>query len=116
MEKKREVNKLTISNMKMMELIDKLQEHYKDFSKRMRGRIYYDDQETKTLLDGYTEELVSFFSKGLSKAREEGSFTIEELEVIRELCNFEYEKYVALDLEDSAVKGILKSILSKLKQ
>lgn len=55
-----------------MELIDKLQEHYKDFSKRMRGRIYYDDQETKTLLDGYTEELASFFSKELSRAREEG--------------------------------------------
>jgi hypothetical protein len=58
--------------MEMMELIDKLQEHYKDFSKRMRGRIYYDDQETKTLLEGYTEELASFFSKELSKAREEG--------------------------------------------
>jgi len=55
--------------MEMMELIDKLQEHYKDFSKRMRGRIYYDDQETKTLLEGYTEELASFFSKELSRAR-----------------------------------------------
>lgn len=60
------------------------------------------------------EELEHFIEQELDRAREEGSFTIEELEVIRELCNFEYEKYVALDLEDSAVKGILKSILSKL--
>lgn len=63
-------------------------------------------------------DLCRVIEQELSKAREDGSFTIEELEVIRELCNFEYEKYVALDLEDSkAVKevGILKSILSKLK-
>lgn len=58
--------------MEYMELIDTLQIQYKDFTKRMKGRVYYDDQETKTLLDGYTEELASFISQELDKAREEG--------------------------------------------
>ena len=58
--------------MEYMELIDTLQIHYKDFVKRMKGRVSYDDYETKSLLDGYTEELASFISKELDKAREEG--------------------------------------------
>ncbi|OQB07347.1 MAG: hypothetical protein BWY21_01674 [Parcubacteria group bacterium ADurb.Bin216] len=71
-----------------MELMDKLQIQYKDFVKRMKGRVYYDDQETKSLLEGYTEELASFISEELDKAREEGEIkgrlealpiTIEEI-------------------------------------
>lgn len=55
-----------------MELIDELQVHYEGFAKRMKGRIYYDDQETKSLLEGYAEELASFIFKELEKAKEEG--------------------------------------------
>ncbi len=57
--------------MKKMELMDELQVHYKDFVKRMKGRVSYDDYETQSLLEGYTEELASFISKELDKAREE---------------------------------------------
>lgn len=58
--------------MEKMELIDELQVHYEGFAKRMKGRIYYDDQETKSLLEGYAEELAGFIFKELDKAREEG--------------------------------------------
>jgi hypothetical protein len=58
--------------MEKMELMDELQVHYKDFVKRMKGRVSYDDYETQSLLEGYTEELASFISKELDKAREEG--------------------------------------------
>lgn len=57
-------------------------------------------------------EFIDWLVEELDRAREEGSFTIEELEVIRELCNFEYEKYVALDLEDS--KEEWEALLVKL--
>ena len=67
--------------MEYMELIDTLQIQYKDFTKRMKGRVYYDDQETKSLLDGYTEELASFISKELDKAREEGRREVLENEL-----------------------------------
>ena len=58
--------------MEKMELMDELQVHYKDFVKRMKGRVSYDDYETQSLLEGYTEELASFIPKELDKAREEG--------------------------------------------
>lgn len=57
-------------------------------------------------------EFIDWLVEELDRAREEGSFTREELEVIRELCNFEYEKYVALDLEDS--KEEWEALLVKL--
>ncbi len=57
-------------------------------------------------------EFIDWLVEELDRAREEGRFTREELEVIRELCNFEYEKYVALDLEDS--KEEWEALLVKL--
>jgi len=71
--------KKTISNMEKMELMDELQVHYKDFVKRMKGRVSYDDYETQSLLEGYTEELASFISKELDKAREEGDIASDFL-------------------------------------
>ena len=67
--------------MEKMELMDELQVHYKDFVKRMKGRVSYDDYETQSLLEGYTEELASFISKELDKAREEGRREVLENEL-----------------------------------
>jgi len=92
--------------MEKMELMDELQVHYKDFVKRMKGRVSYDDYETQSLLEGYTEELASFISKELDKAREEGYEKL--IEVFNNLKN-----------EDLVNKGFILSIikeeLSKLK-
>jgi hypothetical protein len=76
--------------MEYMELMDTLQIQYKDFTKRMKGRVYYDDQETKSLLDGYTEELASFISKELDKAREEG-FELGKTYVVQKFNNGDFE-------------------------
>jgi len=121
--------KKTISNMEKMELMDELQVHYKDFVKRMKGRVSYDDYETQSLLEGYTEELASFISKELDKAREEG-----RMSVIQELlfepeepshnistleAAFKYEDIIKRYSEEWRNKTKLispKYIKSKLKQ
>ena len=88
--------------MEKMELMDELQVHYKDFVKRMKGRVSYDDYETQSLLEGYTEELASFISKELDKAREEG-----EIEVLTEIFQTCYQ-------EDSKTLELVEEKLSKL--
>ena len=74
-----------------MELMDELQVHYKDFVKRMKGRVSYDDYETQSLLEGYTEELASFISKELDKAREEGRK--EQAELDRSIYGMSFEEF-----------------------
>ena len=70
--------------MEYMELMDNLQIQYKDFTKRMKGRVSYDDYETQSLLEGYTEELASFISKELAKARIDGVKKREQLNLLEE--------------------------------
>ena len=77
--------------MEKMELMDELQVHYKDFVKRMKGRVSYDDYETQSLLEGYTEELASFISKELDKAREEGRK--EQAELDRSIYGMSFEEF-----------------------
>ena len=98
--------------MEKMELMDELQVHYKDFVKRMKGRVSYDDYETQSLLEGYTEELASFISKELDKAREEGRREGSEI-TSRYISDF-----VKSESGKSGRKEILEYIdkLSKLKQ
>lgn len=86
-------------NMEKMELMDELQVHYKDFVKRMKGRVSYDDYETQSLLEGYTEELASFISKELDKAK---------IEVLTEIFQTCYQ-------EDSKTRELVEEKLAKLK-
>ena len=86
-------------NMEKIELMEELQVHYKDFVKRMKGRVSYDDYETQSLLDGYTEELASFISKELDKAK---------IEVLTEIFQTCYQ-------EDSKTLELVEEKLSKLK-
>ena len=86
-------------NMEKMELMDELQVHYKDFVKRMKGRVSYDDYETQSLLEGYTEELASFISKELDKAK---------IEVLTEIFQTCYQ-------EDSKTLELVQEKLAKLK-
>ena len=82
-----------------MELMDELQVHYKDFVKRMKGRVSYDDYETQSLLEGYTEELASFISKELDKAK---------IEVLTEIFQTCYQ-------EDSRTLELVQEKLQDLK-
>ena len=86
-------------NMEKIELMEELQVHYKDFVKRMKGRVSYDDYETQSLLEGYTEELASFISKELDKAK---------IEVLTEIFQTCYQ-------EDSKTRELVEEKLSKLK-
>ena len=79
--------------------MDELQVHYKDFVKRMKGRVSYDDYETQSLLEGYTEELASFISKELDKAK---------IEVLTEIFQTCYQ-------EDSKTRELVEEKLAKLK-
>jgi len=81
-----------------MELMDELQVHYKDFVKRMKGRVSYDDYETQSLLEGYTEELASFISKELDKAK------IEVLTEIFQTCYQEDSR--TLELVEEKLAGL----------
>jgi hypothetical protein len=85
--------------MEKIELMEELQVHYKDFVKRMKGRVSYDDYETQSLLEGYTEELASFISKELDKAK---------IEVLTEIFQTCYQ-------EDSKTRELVEEKLSKLK-
>jgi len=84
--------------MEKMELMDELQVHYKDFVKRMKGRVSYDDYETQSLLEGYTEELASFISKELDKAK------IEVLTEIFQTCYQEDSR--TLELVEEKLAGL----------
>jgi len=86
-------------NMEKMELMEELQVHYKDFVKRMKGRVSYDDYETQSLLEGYSEELASFISKELDKAK---------IEVLTEIFQTCYQ-------EDSKTLELVEEKLAKLK-
>ena len=97
-----------------MELMDNLQIQYKDFTKRMKGRVYYDDQETKSLLEGYTEELASFISEELDKAREEGRREVYEAIVFDENIPHDITTFVAANLWKN-MRDKAKEELSKLK-
>lgn len=85
--------------MEKIELMEELQVHYKDFVKRMKGRVSYDDYETQSLLEGYTEELASFISKELDKAK---------IEVLTEIFQTCYQ-------EDSKTRELVEEKLAKLK-
>lgn len=85
--------------MEKIELMEELQVHYKDFVKRMKGRFSYDDYETQSLLEGYTEELASFISKELDKAK---------IEVLTEIFQTCYQ-------EDSKTRELVEEKLYKLK-
>jgi len=85
--------------MEKMELMEELQVHYKDFVKRMKGRVSYDDYETQSLLEGYSEELASFISKELDKAK---------IEVLTEIFQTCYQ-------EDSKTLELVEEKLAKLK-
>jgi flagellar biosynthesis/type III secretory pathway protein FliH len=93
--------------MEKMELMDELQVHYKDFVKRMKGRVSYDDYETQSLLEGYTEELASFISKELDKAREEG------FEQGYKEAKFDCE--MGKEFSKESFKEVVSSVSSKLK-
>lgn len=84
--------------MEKIELMEELQVHYKDFVKRMKGRVSYDDYETQSLLEGYSEELASFISKELDKAK---------IEVLTEIFQTCYQ-------EDSKARELVEEKLSKL--
>jgi len=86
-------------NMEKIELMEELQVHYKDFVKRMKGRVSYDDYETQSLLEGYSEELASFISKELDKAK---------IEVLTEIFQTCYQ-------EDSKTLELVEEKLAKLK-
>lgn len=92
------INQLN-KNMEKIELMEELQVHYKDFVKRMKGRVSYDDYETQSLLEGYTEELASFISKELDKAK---------IEVLTEIFQTCYQ-------EDSKTRELVEEKLAKLK-
>ncbi len=95
--------------MEKIELMEELQVHYKDFVKRMKGRVSYDDYETQSLLEGYSEELASFISQEIDKAREE-VFTEDERYHLVNLLEG------GLRITDSISQSeIFKGILSKLK-
>jgi hypothetical protein len=94
----RHINLLS-KNMEKIELMEELQVHYKDFVKRMKGRVSYDDYETQSLLEGYTEELASFISKELDKAK---------IEVLTEIFQTCYQ-------EDSKTRELVEEKLAKLK-
>jgi hypothetical protein len=85
--------------MEKIELMEELQVHYKDFVKRMKGRVSYDDYETQSLLEGYTEELASFISKELDKAK---------IEVLTEIFQTCYQG-------DSKTRELVEEKLAKLK-
>ena len=85
--------------MEKIELMEELQVHYKDFVKRMKGRVSYDDYETQSLLEGYSEELASFISKELDKAK---------IEVLTEIFQTCYQ-------EDSKTLELVEEKLAKLK-
>ena len=116
----RHINLLS-KNMEKIELMEELQVHYKDFVKRMKGRVSYDDYETQSLLEGYTEELASFISKELDKAREEGNEELSEA-MIKYLENmivlvgaFNPMSEVIKARQEGELEAY-KGILSKLKQ
>lgn len=90
---------LLSKNMEKIELMEELQVHYKDFVKRMKGRVSYDDYETQSLLEGYSEELASFISKELDKAK---------IEVLTEIFQTCYQ-------EDSKTRELVEEKLAKLK-
>lgn len=94
----RHINLLS-KNMEKIELMEELQVHYKDFVKRMKGRFSYDDYETQSLLEGYTEELASFISQELDKAK---------IEVLTEIFQTCYQ-------EDSKTRELVEEKLAKLK-
>ena len=96
--------------MEYMELMDNLQIQYKDFTKRMKGRVYYDDQETKSLLEGYTEELASFISEELDKAREDVL-----IELQKEFSEFGVPDDVRYTQPLFYINEVIEKKLSKLK-
>ena len=96
--------------MEKMELMDELQVHYKDFVKRMKGRVSYDDYETQSLLEGYTEELASFISEELDKAREDVL-----IELQKEFSEFGVPDDVRYTQPLFYINEVIEKKLSKLK-